>query len=173
MTKYIPPPNFGYVEEDFTRSGSPQIQNYSFLETLKLKTLIFMATETPSSQFLNFLEDQEIKFIHVGSNIKKNSEFISTMNSGKLSEENVIEALEIILDSSNFPLHVMCNLGRHKTGIVVGCFRKLQKWNLTSILYEYRRYAGSKVRLENEQFIELFDTDLVKIPSKTLKTLYL
>lgn len=44
---------------------------------------------------------------------------------------------------------------------MVGCFRKLQKWNLTSILEEYRRFAGSKGRILNEQFIELFDIDLV------------
>lgn len=85
-------------------------------------------------------------------------------------------ALEIILNPQNYPLAVMCNLGRHRTGkkfkiyiekkigTVIGCLRKLQRWNLTSILFEYRRYAGNKVRLENEQFIELFDTDLVKIP---------
>lgn len=77
-------------------------------------------------------------------------------------------------------------------GTVIGCLRKLQRWNLTAIFEEYRRYAGSKVRLLNEQasalcfsviavqhvpmyvvsshncfgmqFIELFDTDLVKVP---------
>jgi len=53
---------------------------------------------------------------------------------------------------------------RLRTGTVVGCLRKLQRWNLSSIFEEYRRYAGSKVRLLNEQFIELFDTDLVRIP---------
>lgn len=47
--------------------------------------------------------------------------------------------------------------------------RKLQKWNLTSIFEEYRRYAGPKVRLLNEQFIELFDTDLVTIPTNKPK----
>lgn len=47
----------------------------------------------------------------------------------------------------------------------MGCFRKLQRWSLTSIFEEYRRYAGSKVRILNEQFIELFDTDLVRIPA--------
>ncbi len=26
-----------------------------------------------------------------------------------------------------------------------------------------RRYAGSKVRIQNEQFVELFDTDLVTV----------
>ena len=38
------------------------------------------------------------------------------------------------------------------------------RWNLTSILEEYRRYAGQKVRLLNEQFMELFDTDLISVP---------
>lgn len=49
-------------------------------------------------------------------------------------------------------------------GTIVGCLRKLQRWNLTSIFEEYRRYAGPKVRVLNEQFIELFDTDLVRVP---------
>ena len=51
-----------------------------------------------------------------------------------------------------------------RTGTVIGCLRKYQRWNLTSILDEYRRYAGQKVRLLNEQFMELFDTDLVSAP---------
>ncbi len=95
-----------------------------------------------------------------------------------ISEEIVINALKIILNPKNYPLHVMCGLGRHRTGssiskeknsntylgTVIGTLRKLQRWNLTSIFEEYRRYAGNKVRLVNEQFIELFDTDLVAIP---------
>ena len=59
----------------------------------------------------------------------------------------------------------MCNLGRHRTGTLVGCLRKLQRWNLTCILEEYRRHCiTSKFRLLNEQFIELFDIDLVQVP---------
>ena len=38
---------------------------------------------------------------------------------------------------------------------------------LGSIFEEYRRFARSKVRYQNEQFIELFDTDLIVIPIKT------
>ena len=49
-------------------------------------------------------------------------------------------------------------------GVVIACLRKLQKWSLISILEEYRRYSGSKLQQEFEQFIELFDTDLVPIP---------
>ena len=36
-------------------------------------------------------------------------------------------------------------------GTVMGCLRKLQRWSLTAIFEEYRRYAGTKVRLLNEQ----------------------
>ena len=48
--------------------------------------------------------------------------------------------------SGNRGLLVMCGLGRHRTGTVIACFRKLQRWNLTSILEEYRRYSGDKFR---------------------------
>ncbi|GAA5888505.1 hypothetical protein JCM16303_002194 [Sporobolomyces ruberrimus] len=41
---------------------------------------------------------------------------------------------------------------------------KLQHRNLTSILEEYRRFAGPKVRLLNEQFIEVFNLSLVTVP---------
>jgi len=81
-----------------------------------------------------------------------------------VSEEVVLTALDYVLDTQNYPLHVMCNLGRHRTGTIVGCLRKLQRWNLTAVFEEYRRFAGPKVRLLNEQFIELFDTDLIRVP---------
>lgn len=47
----------------------------------------------------------------------------------------------------------------------MGCLRKLQRWNLTSIFSEYRRHAGSRVRQLNEQFIEFFDVDMVAVPA--------
>ncbi|KAK8866530.1 tyrosine-protein phosphatase required for protection against superoxide stress (By similarity) [Tritrichomonas musculus] len=53
----------------------------------------------------------------------------------------------------------------HRTGTVIGCFRKLQNWSLSNIIEEFRRYTGLKPSSMHEQFIELFDTDLVKIPS--------
>jgi tyrosine-protein phosphatase OCA1 len=59
----------------------------------------------------------------------------------------------------------MCRTGRYLSGVVIGCFRKLHKWSLVSIFEEYRRFAGSKFQQQNEQFIELFDVDLVAVPS--------
>jgi len=149
--------NFGMVADDLYRSGQPNELNFPFLEKLQLKKIIFLAPDDPSQQFLNFVDDQEIELVHLGMDTQQNPW-------NPISEDIVISALRIILDPSNYPLAVMCNLGRHRTGTIIGCLRKLQRWNLTSIFEEYRRYAGSKVRLLNEQFIELFDTDLVGIP---------
>ncbi|KAJ9079621.1 tyrosine-protein phosphatase required for protection against superoxide stress (By similarity) [Entomophthora muscae] len=109
---------------------------------------------------MDFVDDQNITFHHLG--------FDSSSNAwDPITEEVVIESLTLLLDKKNYPMLVMCNLGRHRTGTVVGCLRKLQRWNIASIFEEYRRYNGQKARLLNEQFIELFDTDLVHIPPRS------
>lgn len=58
---------------------------------------------------LNFIEDQEIALHHLGISASANAW-------DPISEEVVLEALELILDPSNYPMMVMCNLGRHRTG---------------------------------------------------------
>lgn len=47
----------------------------------------------------------------------------------------------------------------------MGCLRRLQHWNFSSIIVEYRAYAGNKARYVNEQFIELFDIDWITLPA--------
>ena len=47
-------------------------------------------------------------------------------------------------------------------GVVTGCLRKLEKWSLVSIFEEFRRFSNARL-VEHEQFIELFDTDLVEV----------
>ncbi|KDE09359.1 hypothetical protein MVLG_00673 [Microbotryum lychnidis-dioicae p1A1 Lamole] len=152
----IPPPNFGMVEDSLYRSGQPLELNFPFLEKLALKSIIWLAPEDPNPRFLTFLDDQGIKLYHLGVE--------NAVNYDPITEEVVLQALDLVLNPANAPLMIMCNLGRHRTGTVVGIFRKLQRWNLASILEEYRRFAGPKVRVLNEQFIELFDGDLVSVP---------
>lgn len=154
--KLIPPPSFGMIEDDLYRSGQPSELNFPFLEKLGLKSIVWLAPEDVSPRFLNFLDDQEITLYHLGVE--------NAVGYDPITEEVVLQALDLVINSANSPLMIMCNLGRHRTGTVVGIFRKLQRWNLASILEEYRRYAGPKVRVLNEQFIELFDCDLVSIP---------
>ncbi|PWN39995.1 protein-tyrosine phosphatase [Ceraceosorus guamensis] len=43
----VPPPNFGLVEDSLYRSGAPDLLNFPFLETLSLKSVIWLAPEEP------------------------------------------------------------------------------------------------------------------------------
>ncbi|WVQ71874.1 hypothetical protein IAR50_001416 [Cryptococcus sp. DSM 104548] len=181
MAKIVPPMNFGLVEDGFYRSAQPSELNFSFLEKLNLKTIIWVGAEEPSDIFLSFIESQGIKLYNLAPQTSLNPHFPPPYTdsgvvpiSGQYHlpplppppEPLIIQALSLLLRSSTYPTLLCCNMGRHRTGTVVGCFRKLQRWALSSILEEYRRYAGMKVRVLNEQFIELFDTDLVSITAE-------
>jgi tyrosine-protein phosphatase OCA1 len=48
MSLYIPPGNFGMIEEELYRSGQPNELNFPFLESLHLKTIIYLAPDEPS-----------------------------------------------------------------------------------------------------------------------------
>jgi len=153
----VPPPLYGLVEENVHRSGQPSVPNFAFLEQLKLRTVVYLSPDNTDPVFRDFLRDENITFVHLAAQREATPW-------APISEETVLEALGLILDVTKHPLLVVDHLGMHRTGVVFGCLRKAQGWALTSILEEYRRFAGSKARLQNEQFIELFDVDLVRIP---------
>jgi tyrosine-protein phosphatase OCA1 len=71
-----------------------------------------------------------------------------------VTEDTVIQALQILLDQSRYPILVTCEHGRTLTGAVIGCLRKLQRWSMISIFDEYRRYARTRLEQQHEQFIE-------------------
>jgi tyrosine-protein phosphatase OCA1 len=158
MACQIPPLNFGMVEEEVYRCGMPNQLNFPFLEKLRLRCVICMLPDDLPRHFATWLDDQGTRCVHLGESMQMRSPW------KPVPEDVILEGLSILLDPSNYPLAVMCSLGRHQTGTLIGCLRKLQGWNLASIIDEYRRYAGSKHRQLNEQFIELFDIDLVDIP---------
>jgi tyrosine-protein phosphatase OCA1 len=98
------------------------------------------------------MEEHDIKYITFENNQSPD---------GGLNESIIKESLQILLNSQNYPVLINCKLGKYLTGVVVGCLRKYQRWAFASIFEEYRRFAGSKMHQQHEQFIELFDTDLV------------
>ena len=137
--------NFGTVEVDLYRSGHPNELNFPFLERLRLKTVVYLSSEEPSEALygrrrarrtrrprttrphgtlargrgarpfavrdsVNFVDDQGIRWRRLGSD--------STHNTwDPLSEDVVVQALSLVLDTSNYPLLIMCNMGRHRTGV--------------------------------------------------------
>ncbi|PQQ16167.1 hypothetical protein Pyn_35683 [Prunus yedoensis var. nudiflora] len=51
---------------------------------------------------------------------------------------------------------------KHRTGCLVGCLRKLQRWCLTSVFDEYQRFAAAKARVADQRFMEMFDVSSLK-----------
>ncbi|ORZ31765.1 tyrosine phosphatase family-domain-containing protein [Catenaria anguillulae PL171] len=81
-----------------------------------------------------------------------------------VSEDLVKDALQHLLLPSAHPILVACTTGIHETGTVIGCMRRMQRWNLNAIAFEYRQFADTKARYAAEQMIELFDVDWVVVP---------
>ncbi|KAK8816415.1 hypothetical protein WA556_001360 [Blastocystis sp. ATCC 50177/Nand II] len=151
---YIPPRNFNMVYNNIYRCTTPSDLNYPFLERLRLKTVVYLSDDPVSSELKSFCDDYNISLRQVFSTRRNNS----------VDETLVVNALKVVFDASNLPVLIMCDEGSNRTGIVVSCFRKKQKWNLASIFEEYRRYDGPKSDFDSEQFIELFDPDLIRVP---------
>ncbi len=156
----VPPVNFGMVEEGVYRMGQPGVVNLPFLQTLGLRTLVWLAVEEPKAPLRSFASAHHIQIHHLGFSEGGNPW-------DPLTEALVIEALQVVVDGGqNYPLAISCDMGRHRTGTVVGCLRRLQGWNLASVTEEYRRYAGARNwRVLNELHIETFNTDGVKLPA--------
>lgn len=162
LTALIPPPNFGYVETDLYRSAIPDEMNFSFLQTLHLKTVVYLSLDAPSQIFSEFLKEQGIELVQISGGE-------ASIVCQRISAQLVLDAFHILLNPDRYPVILMCNLGRHRTGTVIGCLRRLQLWSLSSIVDEFRRYTGLKQSTIHEQFIELFDTDMVELPKDASK----
>ncbi|KAK8542808.1 hypothetical protein V6N12_015386 [Hibiscus sabdariffa] len=51
---------------------------------------------------------------------------------------------------------------QHRTGRLVGCFRKLQNWCLFSVIDEYQRFSGVKSHATDVIFTETFDATCLR-----------
>ncbi|KAK9246095.1 hypothetical protein V1506DRAFT_536242 [Lipomyces tetrasporus] len=175
--KLVPPLNFCPVEDQLYRSGQPTPINFPFIADLRLTAVIWLELEEPSEAFVNFTRVNRIRIYHLGiesgADVENDEVDPDAMarSSGRhtrstnpwdqLPESSIIRALDIIAHKDNYPLLVCGGMGRHRTGTVIGCLRRVQKWNLASVSEEYRRFAGSRKRVLIELHIEAFDTNSV------------
>lgn len=147
---YVPPENFARVCEGVYRSSFPRIENFQFLKSLGLKSILCLIPEDYPIENNKFNEKNGIKFYQIGLSGNKEP-FV------KIKPELVTEAIKIIIDPSNQPILIHCNRGKHRTGCIVGCIRKLQKWSHSMIFDEYRKFAYPKERPLDQQFIEMYN----------------
>lgn len=166
--RIIPPLNFCPVERQLYRSGQPLIINQSFLQDLNLKTIIWLASEEPQDEFLDYCTMNSINIEFVGM-VNDDYDYQTVNPWDSLNESTIRNALELICDRNNYPMLVCCGMGRHRTGTVIGCLRRLQGWNLASVSEEYRRFTGARGgRILVELLIEGFDISTVDIDGDSI-----
>lgn len=149
------PPNFGIVASGIFRSSYPKPEHFVFLKSLGLKCILLLLPEGYHEENLEFCRENNINLFQVGLDGNKEP-FV------RVKQADLQRALRIALDPANQPLLIHCNMGKHRTGCVVGCIRRLQQWSLSLIFEEYRRYAFPKPRYFDQLIIETFDDSLAE-----------
>eukprot|EP01060_Flectonema_neradi_P036999 TRINITY_DN7327_c0_g1_i1.p1 TRINITY_DN7327_c0_g1~~TRINITY_DN7327_c0_g1_i1.p1 ORF type:complete len:248 (+),score=36.39 TRINITY_DN7327_c0_g1_i1:72-746(+) len=145
----IPCSNFSMLVPGVYRSGYPSKKNFAFLRRLGIRSICYLCPEEyamVNQEFYRTIGIQILKFPMEGNK----EPFVN------IPEEQVNRALSTICDTRNHPILIHCNKGKHRTGAVCGCLRKVQGWSLVSIIDEYNRFAGDKGRAVDQQFVELF-----------------
>ncbi|KAK8546702.1 hypothetical protein V6N12_027476 [Hibiscus sabdariffa] len=151
----IPPLNFAMVDNGIFRSGFPHSANFSFLQTLHLRSIVYLCPEPYPEANNEFLKANGIRLFQFGIEGHKEP-FVN------IPQDTIREALKAVLDVRNHPVLIHCKRGKHRTGCLVGCLRKLQRWCLSSVFDEYQRFAAAKARVSDQRFMELFDISSLK-----------
>ncbi|CAD5193266.1 tyrosine-protein phosphatase DSP3-like [Musa acuminata AAA Group] len=146
----LPPYNFNMVDTWIYRSGFPTAANFRFLEGLNLRSIVYLCPEPYPDANAEFVRSHGIRLFQFGIEGSKESLVA-------LPKDAIMRALAVLLDVRNHPILIHCKRGKHRTGCLVGCFRKLQNWCLSSVFEEYHRFAATKARPSDLSFISKFD----------------
>lgn len=212
----VPPDNFGLVEPGVYRCSKLDADNFPFLDTLQLKSLILLDAEKPPRTLRNYIETNKVELFNLGglkitnhhhtgessSTNKDNDEedgasihgdglATGSISSNHGNNPDVIkkrksDTIDVItLDTTNKnkndqwmlieknlilgAFEILFNKTKHNlllvdlTSTLVGILRKIQKWNLNSIVNEYRIYTGNsnKSNYYAQNFLELIQTELI------------
>jgi tyrosine-protein phosphatase SIW14 len=146
-----PPENFAMVDSGIYRSGFPTKKNFAFLRELGIRTVVYLCPEEYPPANAEFLQS-------IGATFKQHGLQGNKEPFADIPADKVTAALLHVLNRKLQPVLIHCNKGKHRTGCVVGCLRKIQRWSLASVFEEYRKFADPKPRFSDIQFIELYDT---------------
>eukprot|EP01038_Epipyxis_sp_PR26KG_P016372 gene16372-22317_t len=148
----LAPENFAVVERGVYRSSFPRTKNISFLKQLKLKTVVSLVPEDYPQAMIDF-------YASVGTSLLPHGLDGNKWPFKEIDSNEMRRVLFSIFDPNNRPLLIHCNKGKHRTGSVIGCLRKIRGWSISTIFNEYILYASPKTRLEDQLFIESFNVD--------------
>ncbi|KAL4889032.1 tyrosine phosphatase family-domain-containing protein [Aspergillus ambiguus] len=149
--EFNPPPNFGEVVKGVYRSGYPSDWHLPSLKKLNLRSVLTLVEESSAiPNYTHILKDNGINHFRIKVHPNKDPAI-------KTSQQTMNDILEILLNKANHPILVHCNKGKHRTGCVVACFRKLQGWHHDDVINEYLKYACPKSRVLDLEYIGAFD----------------
>jgi len=137
-----PPLRYGNVQEQVYRCGYPCLRNFRHLSRLKLKTIISLIPEAPTSDLISFTSLAGIELIHIS--------LIRTATLNQSLQALLITALNVCIDKSKHPILIHCLDGRRITGLLVLLLRRLQGWPPVAALAEYWKYQSSSKQQVSE-----------------------
>jgi len=149
------PVNFQVIAPGLYRSSYPLYAHFEKLADLKLKTIVTLVPEPLPVEYKNFISSHGIVHYQIPILPNKEASICS-------SAETVNKVLNIMLDPTNYPLLIHCNKGKHRTGCITACFRKVTGWTLDACLEEYEKFSKPKDRDLDKIFIEKYDPSVLK-----------
>ncbi|KAK5073547.1 tyrosine-protein phosphatase siw14 [Lithohypha guttulata] len=144
------PTNFQTVAPGIYRSSYPQFVHFEKLEDLELKTIITFVPAPLELDYSNFISTSGIIHHQIPILANKKADVFT-------SADIVHQVLELMLDPNNYPMLIHCNKGKHRTGCMTACFRKVCGWTDEAALEEYVKYSTPKDREFDKAFIKRFD----------------
>jgi hypothetical protein len=149
------PVNFAQIGPGIYRASYPQAAHFSALQPLKLKTIITFVPEDILPDYRSFMRTEGIAHhqIHVLAN--RDPQVYT-------SDVVVNKIMKLMLDPVNHPILIHCNKGKHRTGCMAACFRKVTGWSLKACLAEYEQYSRPKSRPLDNDFIARYDASVLK-----------
>jgi protein tyrosine/serine phosphatase len=149
------PVNFQVIAPGLYRSSYPQYAHFNTLADLELKTIVTLVPETLPFEYANFINSNGIVHHHIPILANKDEEKFT-------DAETVNKVLAVMLEPSNYPLMIHCNKGKHRTGCMTACFRKVTGWTLEACIAEYECYSAPKSRALDKVFIDKYDPSVLK-----------
>lgn len=170
MATLTPPLHFNRIHPGLYRGSYPRPINYTFLQSLALKTIIAITPETITEE-----NDKELYDFCQKNNISV--QHIDCQLSGKgkkrgvpLDYEKVTKILELIINADKSPVYMYCINGGQITSLVVACLRKISFWSSISIYNEFITYATT-INHNDRVFIENFQVKL-NVPDNKVSWLW-
>ena len=151
------PVNFHQIGPGIYRSSYPQAAHFERLKLFGFKTVVtLVADRAPDKANEIFMSKHNITHRVIPCPGK-------TKDLEHACPYSVMhEIISLLLDRQNHPMLVHCNKGKHRTGCVVACFRKVTGWTDDAAVAEYERHAAPKDRHLDKAYISAFDPCLLK-----------